>query len=113
MQSFLREDLLFDLPVQADKKRLEKDEGVSLSDIEFGDAPGTDNESADEAEELANELDAAETLKSRVDEIDEALAKIAKGTYGICEECGQKIDITVLEVAPESRLCRDCKKKTR
>jgi len=40
-----------------------------------------------------------------------ALAKIASGTYGLCEECGQPIDLARLEVKPAANYCIPCKSK--
>lgn len=43
--------------------------------------------------------------------IDEALRKLAEGTYGICEECGEEISKQRLEVLPFAIYCRDCQEK--
>lgn len=40
--------------------------------------------------------------------IDEALRKIAEGTYGVCEECGEEISSKRLLVLPTATLCLDC-----
>ena len=40
--------------------------------------------------------------------IDEAIRKIADGTYGICEECGEEISEKRLLVLPTATLCIDC-----
>jgi DnaK suppressor protein len=40
--------------------------------------------------------------------IDEAIRKIAEGTYGICEECGEQISEKRLQVLPAATLCIDC-----
>jgi DnaK suppressor protein len=40
--------------------------------------------------------------------IDEAIRKIAEGTYGICEECGEEISKKRLLVLPTATLCVDC-----
>jgi DnaK suppressor protein len=65
---------------------------------------------ADEAEEFENQLSVGDTMRERLNQIDEALKKIEDGTYGICEECGKEIGEKVLQVAPESVLCAECKK---
>jgi len=41
--------------------------------------------------------------------IEEALARIRNGTFGICEACRNQISKARLEAVPWSRLCRDCK----
>lgn len=40
-------------------------------------------------------------------EVDTALKKMERGTYGICEKCHKPIDKARLEVYPESRFCLD------
>lgn len=78
---------------------------------DFGSDVDGEDEEADEAEEIANRLAAAQTLKNRVNEIEEALRRMDAGTYGKCAECGAEISKEVLDLAPESTLCADCKKK--
>lgn len=49
--------------------------------------------------------------KEKLSAINEALEKIEEGTYGICEECGEKIGIGRLKVMPLARLCVSCQSK--
>ena len=42
-------------------------------------------------------------------DIADAFRKLQNGTYGLCEECGQEIDIKRLEVNPLARYCITCK----
>ena len=64
---------------------------------------------ADQAEEFTTNVSIAQALKERLNDIEVALAKIVKNTYGICEKCGTEIDFALLSIDPESRLCRQCK----
>jgi len=41
--------------------------------------------------------------------IDEALARIAAGDYGVCESCGGEISYERLRVRPVTTLCVECK----
>lgn len=41
-------------------------------------------------------------------EIDAALGRIAKGTYGICEQCGATIAKERLKAVPYTAYCIDC-----
>lgn len=50
-------------------------------------------------------------LKSDLTEIEAALAKIKKGTYGKCEKCSKPIDLARLEVKPQAVYCLKCKKE--
>jgi len=45
--------------------------------------------------------------------IDEALARIRKGTYGLCVVCRESISRARLEAVPWTRLCRECKERER
>ena len=40
--------------------------------------------------------------------IDDAFARMRKGTYGICETCHEPISNVRLEALPWARLCRAC-----
>lgn len=44
-----------------------------------------------------------------MEKIDEALARIKSGRFGICLECGENITIKRLEARPVAELCIDCK----
>ncbi|MEW6739967.1 MAG: RNA polymerase-binding protein DksA [Nitrospirota bacterium] len=41
--------------------------------------------------------------------IDEAIEKIDSGSYGICEVCGEEINIKRLEARPVTTMCIECK----
>jgi DnaK suppressor protein len=45
--------------------------------------------------------------------IEEALARIRQGTYGVCVVCKQPISKARLEAVPWTRLCRECKERAR
>ncbi|KKR78240.1 MAG: DnaK suppressor protein [Candidatus Curtissbacteria bacterium GW2011_GWA1_40_9] len=47
-------------------------------------------------------------LKRDLREIEAALKKIKKGTYGKCERCGKSIDVKRLEVKPQALYCLKC-----
>jgi len=44
-------------------------------------------------------------------EINEALRRLYRGEYGLCESCGKPIARARLEVMPFARLCIECKEK--
>lgn len=50
-----------------------------------------------------------EQLRSAHREVAGALARIAEGTYGKCENCGQQIPPERLVALPATRLCVACK----
>ena len=41
--------------------------------------------------------------------IDEAIDRIDSGTFGICDDCGNKIDVKRLEARPVTTMCIECK----
>jgi RNA polymerase-binding protein DksA len=43
--------------------------------------------------------------------IDEALARIDEGTFGLCRTCGQAISEERLEAIPYATQCIDCKRR--
>lgn len=43
--------------------------------------------------------------------IEDALARITRGTFGLCEVCKQPISKARLEAVPWTRVCRECKEK--
>ena len=44
-----------------------------------------------------------------LDKIQKALDRIEDGSFGLCEECGDKITLKRLEARPETTLCIRCK----
>jgi DnaK suppressor protein len=46
--------------------------------------------------------------KKEIELIDFALVKMSVGEYGICENCGDDIDLRRLKILPMARLCVEC-----
>jgi DnaK suppressor protein len=90
------------LKAQADQLAQEMEPGDIQFDDESGEG-GTAN--------VDRERDLALSAQARVavDEIDHARQKIASGTYGDCESCGQPIPRARLKALPHARLCVTCK----
>jgi DnaK suppressor protein len=40
--------------------------------------------------------------------LDDALERLRRGLYGICEECGEEISVERLRVIPFAAYCIDC-----
>lgn len=93
-----------------DKKKLEK-RVAKLKHVDFGDDIDSGEEEADEVEEMVTNKALLILFEKRLKGINDALVKISKGTYGICEECGKEISVKLLRVDPESKLCQNCKIK--
>jgi DnaK suppressor protein len=49
--------------------------------------------------------------KEKLQAINEALEKINEGSYGVCEECGDKIGAGRLKVMPLAKYCVSCQSK--
>ena len=47
-------------------------------------------------------------LKDRAASLEEALSQLDEGTYGICEQCGERIHPDRLAVLPDTRICVRC-----
>jgi DnaK suppressor protein len=63
-------------------------------------------------EERARVIAVVRALRSNLHDVDRALAKMAAGTYGTCERCGDPIAEERLDAIPWALLCIDCKKLT-
>ncbi|MFA6494786.1 MAG: TraR/DksA C4-type zinc finger protein [Candidatus Paceibacterota bacterium] len=77
---------------------------------DFGDVPGPEDD-ADENVAALNQEASARALKEKLGNIEGALLKMEKGTYGTCEMCGGQIDEKVLVVVPDARRCQVCNQK--
>jgi RNA polymerase-binding protein DksA len=70
-------------------------------------------DSAHATAERARLIALVKGLRSNLREVERALAKMDRGTYGTCERCGQPIHPDRLEAIPWARLCIDCKQRDR
>ena len=70
---------------------------------------GKREEEATETLELEKRLVLENRLRQEMAAIDHALQKFEKGTYGLCDNCGQTIDPDRLEALPQATLCMKCK----
>lgn len=59
-------------------------------------------------EQLGRDTSLQEVERRELIAIERALAKMATGNFGICEECGEEIPNKRLQVLPEARLCASC-----
>jgi RNA polymerase-binding protein DksA len=80
--------------------------GDLRDDVDFGEGFADAAAATAERTEI---LGLVESLKRSLEDIDQALARIADGTYGTCANCGKKIPAARLEFRPSSIYCVDCK----
>lgn len=104
--------------IMAIKKKLERQRAELLQEAEdtLANKLGREKESfPDPTDQAVAELDNNFLLRLRgreqklIKKIDEALARIEEGTYGICESCGNPIGLKRLEARPVTTLCIECK----
>ncbi len=93
-----------------ERSKIEKDLTGMKEKLDFGSDIDNGDEETDETEEFGNYLSIKKTQDSRLDQINRALEKIKKGVYGICEKCGKPIEQRILDIDPESLLCKNCKR---
>lgn len=72
---------------------------------------GDKEEEADEVQEYDNKLSLEYSLELKLKDVDLALERIKDGTYGTCENCGEKIEEERLKAVPEAKLCMKCNNK--
>jgi DnaK suppressor protein len=107
-----KELLLAEKAEYLEQARLLRDEADELmanaepGDVQFDDESGEGGTLAiDRERDLALAMQAI----SITEEIDDALRKLERGTYGVCETCGQNIMKARLEALPYARQCIACK----
>ncbi len=84
--------------------------GELTGEVEYGEGFA---DAAAATAERSEVLGIVDNLRVMLESVDAALAKVAAGSYGLCELCGRPIDDDRLEFRPTSRLCVDCKSKRR
>ena len=82
--------------------------GDLRSDLDFGESFA---DAAAVTAERTEVLGLVESLKHQLDDVDKALAHIAAGSYGTCDNCGKEIGADRMKFRPASVLCVDCKSK--
>jgi len=80
------------------------DDGMSLYPVDPADA-GTSLSETDRTQAI---LEAAKRQRGHVIE---ALDRLAKGTYGVCTDCGREVPEGRLEARPEAARCVACQAK--
>lgn len=80
-------------------------------DAKFPDYGDKEDENAAEVAAFESNLTMEKNLELSLFNVNKALRKIAEGTYGICEKCGQMIETERLRAFPSATACMDCKKK--
>lgn len=76
---------------------------------------GKREETATESSQLESRLAAGRHIREQLAQVERALEKLSKGTYGLCDSCGKPIPLARLEAIPQANLCLECRarQKTR
>lgn len=82
--------------------------GDLTGDVDYGDGFA---DAAAATAERSEVLGIVENLTKLLADIDQALAKVEDGTYGLCKQCGKEIGAARMEFRPTSRYCVDCKSR--
>jgi DnaK suppressor protein len=75
--------------------------------------PGLGNHMADDATAAFDQATIVSIRRSKervLEQINQALARMADGTYGRCERCHDEIDFARLKAIPYATLCMSCQK---
>ena len=99
--------------LEEEAKRLQRDIDQT-SAVVTEDHVGYSTHQADNGTEVFEQtknVAVKEFLQALLADVNLALTKVGKGTYGICETCGKQIDPARLEVLPAARLCIEDKQK--
>jgi DnaK suppressor protein len=68
-------------------------------------------EAAGQLSEFERSQALSQRLRQQLTEIEHALDKIEKGTYGLCDTCGEPIAPDRLQALPQTSYCLSCKAK--
>lgn len=103
--------------LQADRERLAGElvaADAELSDLlrNSGDGAGDDQaDSGSSALEREHELTLVNNTRDLLEQTTHALERLAAGTFGACESCGQAIGKARLQAFPRAVLCVSCKQR--
>jgi len=79
-------------------------------DAKFPSMGDKEDENAEEVATYSTNLTLERTLESSLRDVEKALERIKKGTYGTCKYCNKEIDEKRLRARPASSSCIECKK---
>jgi len=96
-----------------ERKRLTEElklhENSSAFEGHEGSPFGKREETANESFELEKRLALTQHIREELADMEYALEKLGKGTYGFCDFCGKLIPLARLEAIPQTNLCFGCK----
>ncbi|MDO8592848.1 MAG: TraR/DksA family transcriptional regulator [bacterium] len=100
-----KKQVIGDLKAFTKKDAHEKDD----HHVKFPNYGDKSDENVQEIDEYTTNLATEKVLESTLRDIDNALDRIAKGTYGICKYCKKEIGEKRLLARPVANTCISCK----
>jgi RNA polymerase-binding protein DksA len=101
-----------------ERERLHAEMEVVEQDISYDDTGAGQSELADydqhpadaatETFEKERDLSLRDSFRDTIGRIDEALGKIDRGTFGLCDRCGREIPARRLDAVPHAIYCVEC-----
>jgi RNA polymerase-binding transcription factor DksA len=102
----------------SERERIERQVAMlqtSIADVlrDSGDGAGDDTaDTGSKAFEREQEMTLLANTRESLFQTEHALRRIAAGTYGACESCGEAVGKARLQAFPRATLCVSCKQKT-
>ncbi len=94
------------------KKEILEDVGQTINNLKDDSTHLADpNDRATQESEFALELRTRDRELKLLKKINQALARIADGSYGYCEETGEEIGVARLEIRPVATLCVEAQER--
>lgn len=94
--------------LEKELRRLEEQYKLTRQFPEYG---TSEDENAQEVERIQESLGLQKNIKNVIRDTKEAIRKIEKGKYGICESCKGEIEEGRLKAYPAATLCVSCANK--
>lgn len=101
----LKEKLLMEKSkLEGELSRIANPTGVQGDyETKFDDIGTDEDDNTTEVEEYVDNLGVETNLEGQLKDVNDALAKMEQGTYGICEKTGGEISLDRLKVYPAAR----------
>ena len=103
--------------LESDSRRLRGEIDLAEHDIadllrDSGEGAGDDQADAGtKTFEREHEMAIANNARDMLSQTERALARLADGTYGVCESCGEAVGKYRLQAFPRATMCMPCKQK--
>jgi len=105
-EALLKEKAELEKDLNRIAKPVDKEEGNYETSYEDIGANKDDN--ATEVDQYTQNLSIEDTLEKKLQDVLDALEKMEKGVYGICENCKKEIPLKRLKANPSARVCIKC-----